>query len=195
MKTAATLIVAGLFLFLLALIMPDCRGKTDDTTQATTVRSDTTFIHDTIYIAAPDPADSRGLGFEVATLPAYHPDRKPASTEAPSTHEPRTGRHQPEQKITVSAASGKPPDSVAVVLPIVQRHYLGDSYEAWVSGHRAALDSLRIYPEGRRITVTRETTKWRTRRWGISVGVGAVATPKGFEPGIFIGATYTFLAL
>ncbi len=43
-------------------------------------------------------------------------------------------------------------DTAYVVVEREQRHYHGDDYDAWVSGWRPALDSIRVYPETRYIT-------------------------------------------
>ena len=80
-----------------------------------------------------------------------------------------------------------PDDSVAVSVPITQKHYQGDDYEAWVSGFRARLDSLRIYPRSY-VVKPREV---KPKRWVISAGVSAGWNPfrKRFEPtvGVSVG--------
>lgn len=43
-------------------------------------------------------------------------------------------------------------DTLFVTIDREQRHYRGDDYEAWVSGFRPALDSIRVFPETRYIT-------------------------------------------
>lgn len=43
-------------------------------------------------------------------------------------------------------------DTVYMVLDREQRWYHGDSYDAWVSGYRPALDSIYVYPETRYVT-------------------------------------------
>lgn len=45
-------------------------------------------------------------------------------------------------------------DTVYMVLDREQRWYHGDSYDAWVSGYRPQLDSIRVYPETRYVTRT-----------------------------------------
>lgn len=45
-------------------------------------------------------------------------------------------------------------DTVYMVLEREQRWYHGDSYDAWVSGYRPALDSIYVYPETRYVTRT-----------------------------------------
>lgn len=182
MKTVAILIISGLALIAFSFFLPDCRGSaTEDT--ATTIRdSDTIYVRDTVYVTYPAPTDTKLLGSTQATLPIYHPvqhtDREPKNDE-------------PELEADEEAEL---PDSITVNIHIEQRHYLGDNYEAWVSGYNPALDSLRVFPETRLITTTTEVSRQKTKRWGLSVGAGVVATPTRVEPGIFIGATYTFFA-
>lgn len=43
-------------------------------------------------------------------------------------------------------------DTVYMVLEREQRWYHGDSYDAWVSGYRPQLDSIRVYPETKYVT-------------------------------------------
>lgn len=78
-------------------------------------------------------------------------------------------------------------DSVFVSVPITQKHYQGDDYEAWVSGFRARLDSLRIYPRSY-VVKPREV---KSKRWVLSAGVSAGWNPftGRFEPtvGVSVG--------
>lgn len=46
----------------------------------------------------------------------------------------------------------------AVFVPITRKYYIGDGYEAWVSGYRPNLDSLVLYPETKYLYITNETT-------------------------------------
>lgn len=151
------------------------------------MKTDTVTIRDTVYITAPQLANPKSLGFIPVTMPIWRPTEKPKQVDELTTEE-----------ITAEAddeIETEPPDSVAVAIPIEQKHYKGDDYDAWVSGWNPSLDSLRIYRPTQQITTTTQVTRWKTKRWGMSVGVGMVASPKGgIQPGIFIGATYTFLA-
>lgn len=155
----------------------------DSTTEKIEVKRDTSYIHDTIIISTPGLATTIPLGAISATLPLYRPsphDNKGLETEEPN--------------LEVELQRSEPPDSATVEIPIEQRHYAGENYEAWVSGYRANLDSLRVFPETQIITASTMVTKKKNNRWGLSIGAGMVATPTRVEPGIFIGATYTFLA-
>lgn len=154
-----------------------------------TAKSDTITLRDTIYVPAPKLADSRSLGFANVTLPAWKP-----------TTDTESGKRTDELLAEASEEDDldtEPPDSVRASIPIEQRHYTGEDYDAWVSGWNPQLDSLQIYHRQTTITntATIEATRWRTKRWGLSIGVGVTATPKGgIQPGVFVGASYTFLA-
>lgn len=147
------------------------------------VKSDTTYIHDTIFIDTPTIIDTKPLDLVSATLPIYR-------TPQPSVE--ITEQPQPDQEVELKRR--EPPDSATVEIPIEQQHYAGENYEAWVSGYMAKMDSIRVYPETKLITTTTEVARWKTKHWGLSIGVGMVATPTHIEPGIFIGASYTFFA-
>lgn len=141
-----------------------CSGR-DGVVYVDTI-SDTLMVYDTVRVITPHSSDSVVVRYEYVALPT-----------AP-----------------IDTATGT--DSTVVELPIEQRHYSDTCYDVWVSGYRPTLDSLHIYASTTTIlqTHTITETKWRTRRWGLSVGAGISVTPRGVEPGIFIGATYTFLS-
>lgn len=152
-----------------------------------TVKSDTITIRDTIYVSTPQLADTKSLGFTPVTLPIWAPPAK----DTPRSQRPESDELPSEVD---EPAETEPPDSATVNIPIEQRHYASDEYEVWVSGWNPSIDSLRIYRQAQQIATTTEVTRWKTRRWGLSIGAGLVASPKGVQPGIFIGASYTFLA-
>lgn len=153
-----------------------------------TVTRDTVTIRDTIYVPTPQPANSKSLGFTQVTLPRW----------IPPTADKSDNRRQESDVPTTDvdeAEETEPLDSATVSIPIEQRHYTGDDYEAWVSGWHPRLDSLRIYRPTQQITTTAQVTRWKAKRWGLSIGAGIAATPSGtIHPCIFLGATYTFLA-
>lgn len=147
-------------------------GGADDNPQsidAVTVR-DTLVIRDTVRVETP-----RDVSREVVR---YIPVRLPAVASAD----------------TLPILPDVTPDSATVSIPIEQRHFAGDDYDAWVSGYDPKLDSLHVYRQNQIITEQTTITRWRTRRWGLSVGAGAALTPRGIQPGIFIGVTYTFFS-
>lgn len=152
------------------------------------VKSDTITIRDTIYAPFPQMVNTKNLGFAPVTLPIWIPPkdgnidgRRPEPDEAAAEVD--------------ETDETKPPDSATVSIPIEQRHYAGDDYEAWVSGWNPSLDSLLIYRPTQQITTTAQVTRWKTKRWGLSIGAGVLATTKGeVHPGIFVGVSYTFLS-
>lgn len=91
--------------------------------------------------------------------------------------------------ITVTDTAGV---TVAVSVPIEQKHYSDTLFDAWVSGVVPNLDSLRIYP----VSVNTHTVEYlyrdtKPKRWGVSVSAGAAYTPKGFQPFLGVGVSYT----
>ena len=187
LKIAAVVLVC---LALAFFIRGGCGSPRSSTEVAQTeVKSDTTYIHDTIYIATPTLTNTQQLGYISATLPIYRPPQFDNAHADESQPGEITATDQ-----EVELQRSQPPDSAMVEIPIEQRQYTGENYEAWVSGYQPQLDSLRIYADTKTITTTTEVTRWKTKRWGLSVGAGLTATPKGVQPGVFIGASYTFLA-
>lgn len=83
-------------------------------------------------------------------------------------------------------------DSVAVVLPITQTMYSDSTYRAWVSGYRARLDSIMVFPT--REVVTNRVVSVVRKRWGIGpmVGVG-VSTSGGVAVSVGVGIQYNIL--
>lgn len=84
-------------------------------------------------------------------------------------------------------------DTAFVAVEREQRHYRAEDYEAWVSGYRPSLDSVRVFPEMRYITIRNDFVTSR-KRWGISVGaqIGYGFTPMGWQPYSGVGVTAGF---
>ena len=80
-------------------------------------------------------------------------------------------------------------DSVAVTLPAVSRKYVGEGYEAYVSGIDPRLDSLRLFSTTKQIT-THIAAPARNSRWSVGVSAGYAATPRGLQPYVGIGVSY-----
>lgn len=83
-------------------------------------------------------------------------------------------------------------DSVYVTLPITQKIYQDSAYTAWVSGFMPALDSIHVYQPI--TTITNTEIKYRTKRWGIGIQVGAGFTPSKIEPYLGVGVTYNIFS-
>lgn len=87
-------------------------------------------------------------------------------------------------------------DTAYIVLGMTQRYYKGPDYEAWVSGYRPRLDSLRVFPSTVYInssTVSREPV----RRWGLGIqagyGIGFSNGQVKAFPYIGVGISYNFI--
>lgn len=87
-------------------------------------------------------------------------------------------------------------DTAYVVINREQKHYKGNDYEAWVSGYRPALDSIRVFPETRYITQEVKVQRKPTR-WGIGIqagyGIGVNSGQVTAFPYIGVGISYNFL--
>ena len=161
------------------------------------IQSDTTTVtvYDTIQVKIPEPVTSRFVGIEVypiAQVPVflYHSD-------------------------TITKPYFVDND---LVIPISQRYYKDNRFEAWVSGHNPRLDSLLILTPTK--TVTIENTRIKTAqnelylngkityitpfpamvlgleagyirdRWGLSVGAGVLSTTVGVKWYGSVGMSY-----
>ena len=143
--------------------------------------TDTLILRDTVHIALPSPQTTDTVG--TVTIPVPVP---------PDRH---TG--------TIRTDTLRITDTVYIRLPIEQRYYTGPHYEAWISGHRPRLDSLRIRTEALRLTtattVSHTATAARqskTGRWGIGIHLGygmTLAPQPQLRPYIGIGISYNIL--
>ena len=183
MTTAAhrtlTAVLAVLSLALTAaLILSRHTSKRQQQPEVHTV-TDTLIIRDTVHIALPTPQTTDTVG--TVTIPV-HPDM-------------RTG--------TIRTDTLRITDTIYIRLPIEQRYYTGPHYEAWISGHRPRLDSLRIRTETLRLTtattVSHTATAARqskTGQWGIGIHLGygmTIAPQPQLRPYIGIGISYNIL--
>ncbi len=80
-------------------------------------------------------------------------------------------------------------DSAAVAVPITRKVYADSSYRAVVSGYRASLDSLLVFPPREMVTITKTI---KPRRWNFGLQGGIGLTPKGLQPYIGVGLQYKF---
>ena len=84
-------------------------------------------------------------------------------------------------------------DSADVVIPIEQREYEDSTYHAWISGYKVRLDSIRTYTQ-RDVVTIRENIKERPKRWHIGLQAGYGVGPRGVQPYIGIGVTYSIIS-
>ena len=87
-------------------------------------------------------------------------------------------------------------DTSYVVISREQKYYKGNDYEAWVSGYRPALDSIRVFPETRYITKEVKVQRKPTR-WGIGIqagyGIGVNSGQVTAFPYIGVGISYNLI--
>lgn len=132
------------------------------------VRVDT--IRDTVI--AP-PVSEKPAGTDSARLPVLKPDR-PKPTPMP--------KPVPEQTDSLSAdTSGKEParnpDSVDVLIPIVEREYRTSDYRIVVSGYNPQLKDVELYRHTETGIVRPPSPK--RKRWGIGPSISWGIGPNG----------------
>ena len=71
-------------------------------------------------------------------------------------------------------------ETVYIPVPISQKEYQTENYHAWVSGYKASLDSVWVYPEK---IIIRE----KPRKWGIGVIAGYGIGRNGLSPYVGVG--------
>lgn len=133
---------------------------------ANVVVADTIVVVDTICVVQPVVKDSVVVRTIIERLPIVHVDT-----------------------ILTDSTNVAQKDSAFVVLDITQQHYKGDTYEAWVSGYKPRLDSIRTF----QLTKTIQTNKDKPpNRFtvGLTGGVGYGFISRKVEPFIGIGITY-----
>lgn len=89
-----------------------------------------------------------------------------------------------------------PVDSVPI--PREQAHYKDTSYEAWVSGYRPALDSIRVFRHDQTIYIDKVMEVKKKSRWGIGLqaGYGAYLVDRQVytTPYVGVGITYNLFS-
>lgn len=108
----------------------------------TKIERDTLVVHDTIPDYLPMPKDSATIKYITKWFPMYK-----AKTDTITNTE----------YITMH-------DSVLVQVPIMQKHYGNETYDAWVSGFEPKMDSIKVYQKTEyiteRITLMKPPNKW-----------------------------------
>ena len=172
MKDSLILLIIGLLVgVVIGLLLSTCGGHRDtpdiDTVSIKVVR-------DTIIDTVPVPVELRQVGSVVAHLPIAN------------------NKVLDNSKLTDMVRFDANKDSVAVLVPIEQKVFTDSTnYRAVISGYNVTLDTMQVFRHREYIT---ERIKPPAKRWGLSVGVGAVVgTDMKVRPGIFVGVSYTFL--
>lgn len=87
-------------------------------------------------------------------------------------------------------------DTLFVALPKTQKYYAKDSlYQAWVSGYKPNLDSIRVFPKTIYSTITNTVYKKPARiTIGVTAGYGAMYSNKQihFGPAVVAGVSFKF---
>lgn len=88
-------------------------------------------------------------------------------------------------------------DTTYLLLEREQKHYSSNDYDAWISGYRPELDSIRIFPETKYITNEKIISVPSRKRWGLGLQVGYGVGLQGGKPigtpYIGIGVSYNLL--
>lgn len=160
----------------LAVTLGRC-GHGADAAVGDTVR---VVTHDTVREVRPQAVDS--VTVRVDTV------RVPPQAEPPKLTMSRHRRNPQINNVPPQAEAPGQPTSVTV--PITQKRYEGVGYRAWVSGWHPSLDSIWIDREHETLTVIKAG---KPHRWGLSISAGAALTPRGFEPYVGVGVSYTLI--
>jgi hypothetical protein len=140
------------------------------------IERDTVTIHDTVPDYLPAPKDSMLVRWMTIRVPVEQADGTTVVTTAPQ-----------------SAAIPQQVDSVDVDLPITQKHYQTENYQAWVSGFRPNLDSIEVYQKEtiltEKITVTQSPSRFS---FGLQAGYGYGILSKRLEPYVGLGLELRF---
>lgn len=79
-------------------------------------------------------------------------------------------------------------DTVYVEIPITSKVYEDSLYRAWVSGYRARLDSIEVYPV--RTIETVYVPQVKRTRWGVGLQAGFGTDFRGWTPYVGVGVSY-----
>lgn len=77
------------------------------------------------------------------------------------------------------------PQFVEVEVPIETKEYKDSSYYCRISGFKASLEHLEVYPV--QTTITKEITQYRVKKWGIGIQAGFGYGVFNKKPDMFIG--------
>ncbi len=184
--------LAGLTVFFAGFFLGKDRKEkpsgTETETRETTV--------DTILLRAPMPQSELALGTHRYTLPVYRFLDGSYGGELRQPGDNDSAFADSIMSAPDGSRSGGTPlcsnDSAIVELPIIQRHYVDSTYEAWVSGPvDPRLDSVRVFVPTTIIT----KQEWKPpKRWHLGVSAGYGYGAQGFQPYIGVGVTYSIFS-
>lgn len=140
------------------------------------IERDTVTLHDTIPDYMPAAKDSGLVRWMVL--------RVPVEKATPAEHVADVGN------MIVR-------DTIEVEVPVTQKHYETENYQAWVSGYRPNLDSIEVYQREKIITETVTVTqKAKSKHWGIGFtgGYGYDFNTKTGAPFVGVGLSYNIFS-
>ena len=176
MKDSLKLLLLGLFIGAAITVslfsLTRCMTVTHEREPATVDTVSVVVVHDTIVDTVPVPVESRQVGTVLARLPI---ETNSVCVDDSCQHSSDSCQHYTD-----------------VLIPLEQHVYTDSAnYRAVISGYRVSLDTLAVFRQREYIT---QRLKPPEKRWGLSVGVGAVVgTDMRVRPGLFVGGTYTFV--
>lgn len=173
---------AGAFiaLLLVAILYPEPKAGNGHNIM---IQTDTIIKHDTIPYLSPEPTSTgRQVGSTTVRVPTGSINTNDAA--------------QPPIRADTGAAGNyaqlvNMPDSATIELPIMQSVYETNDYKAYVSGVRARLDSIFVYPTHEVVTVKE---KQPPKKWHIGITTGYGIGTKGAQPYVGIGLTYSLIS-
>lgn len=114
------------------------------------VERDTIVQYDTIPHYLPSPKDSALVKFVTVKFPVERPIYV---------------SHPPNDSVRI--------DTIEAEVPVTQKFYASNEYQAWVSGYLPSLDSIKVFQKTSTITETITITQFaKQKHWGLGVTGG-----------------------
>jgi hypothetical protein len=173
MKISKSAVSISFGIMAICVIIGILIGRRCASTHAIHTAVDTVSYVDTIKVIKPLPRDTLITRYETVRLPVVNGNNNGNNG----------GEDIPDFEDSVVENI---PDSVNVLIPISQAVYQDSTYTAWISGYRITLDSIYVFSRREVVTI-----KKPSKRWHLGVSVGCGATPKGVQPWIGVGVTYS----
>jgi len=138
-------VIIGIILGLIAAYF--LRGKP---TESVRIERDTVVQYDTIPSLLPKPKDSVLVKWATIKVPFERIVYV---------------NHPPNDSVRI--------DTILAELPVTQKHYQEENFQAWVSGVMPNLDSIEVYQKTQLVTETITITQHgRQKHWGLGVAGG-----------------------
>lgn len=130
---------------------------------------------DTIPYYYPVPKDSLVIRYVTQTLPVAPKEENTQPKDTSATL----------PVVADSISHQEHADSANVSIPIAQKYYKEDEYEAWVSGYMPSLDSINVYAP-KTVVNHYEKTPWVDVSVGLQAGIGWIGG-NNYRPYIGVG--------